>query len=82
MPALIQQKFWIIQDNASTSSAIKAGPFFDHGSADLACKSIAAANIGVSFVVVKTTSGFGTDKPEGVPLEFFQPGPGEPPLDL
>lgn len=82
MPDKIQQKFWIIQDNSSTSSTIKAGPFFDKGSADIACRDLASSNIGVAYVVVKTTSGFGTDKPIGVPLEFFQPAPGEPPLDL
>lgn len=82
MPDKIQQKFWVIQDNASTSSTINAGPFFDKGSAELACQNFATQNVGVKFVVVKSTSGFGTDKPVGVPLEFFQPAAGEPPLDL
>lgn len=82
MPALIQQKFFVIQENASTSSAIKEGPFFDLGTAKARCQSIAAANIGIPFVVVKTTAGFATDSPASVPLEFFQPAPGEPPLDL
>lgn len=82
MPDKIQQKFWIIQDNSTQSSTIKAGPFYDKGSAEVACQSMATANVGVQFVVVKSTSGFGTDKPSGVPLEFFTPAPGEPPLDL
>lgn len=82
MPDKIQQKFWIIQDNSVNSSTIKAGPFYDKGSAEAACQSMASANIGIAFVVVKSTSGFSTDKPIGVALEFFQPAPGEPPLDL
>lgn len=82
MPDKIQQKFWIIQDNSQASSTIKAGPFYDIGSANLACKSMATSNVGIQFVVVKSTSGFGTDTPIGVPLEFFQPAPGDPPLDL
>lgn len=82
MPDKIQQKFWILQDNAQVSSVVKAGPFYDKGSAEAACQSIATSNVGIAFVVVKTTSGFATEKPVGMPLEFFQPGPGEPPLDL
>lgn len=82
MPDKIQQKFWVIQENAAQSSTIQAGPFYDKGSAETACQSIATANVGVKYVVVKSTSGFGTDKPTSVPLEFFAPAPGEPPLDL
>ncbi len=82
MPSLIQQKFWVCQENASTGSSIKEGPFYDIGSAKSRCQAIAAANIGVPFIVVKTTAGYATDSPQSVPLEFFQPGPGEPPLDL
>ena len=82
MPSQIQQKFFILQENASSASPIKAGPFYDHGTANAQCQAMAAANIGIPFVVVKTTSGFCTDSPQAVALEFFQPAAGEPPLDL
>lgn len=82
MPSQIQQKFYIIQENSSTGTAIKAGPFYDLGSATLQCRFVAAADIGVAYTVVKTTAGFATDEPQAVALDFFQPAPGEPPLDL
>lgn len=82
MPSKIQQKFWVIQDNAAESSTIQKGPFMDVGTANIACQRLATSNVGVKYVVVKTTSGFATDTPVSVPLEFFEPAPGEPPLDL
>lgn len=82
MPAQIQQKFYCIQEKAQGGSAIVLGPFYDLGTASLQCRIKAAADIGVAYVVVKTTAGFQTDAPQAVALDFFQPAPGEPPLDL
>jgi hypothetical protein len=82
MPAQIQQKFFVIQENSQTSSAIKAGPFYDKGSALEACQRIAAGNMGIPFVVVKSIGGFCTEAPAAVALDFFAPGPGDAPLDL
>lgn len=84
MPSLIQQKFFLLQEKAAAGSTIIAGPFYDVGSAELACQGVAGKpeNVGISFVVVKTTAGFATDSPQVVALDFFQPAPGQPPLDL
>lgn len=82
MPGQIQQKFYVLQENAATSSQVVAGPFYDLGTAKAQCQTKAAGNIGVAYVVVKTTAGFQTDAPAAVALEFFTPAPGEPPLDL
>jgi hypothetical protein len=82
MPSQIQQKFFVIQEKAQGGSAIVLGPFYDIGTATLQCQTKAASDLGVAYVVVKTTAGFQTDAPQAVPLDFFQPAPGEPPLDL
>ena len=82
MPAQIQQKFYVCQEKAQGGSTIVLGPFYDLGTATYQCQVKAASDIGVAYVVVKTTAGFQTDAPKAVPLDFFQPAPGEPPLDL